>query len=152
MDFIFILLLTAVICGGIPLLILAYMRGNLEKPKWVLRLLAFCGMILMAIMNFPLDASNGNPLSLILYAFIGYLLRREYTKSKFPTCMLFVFLANCFGLFIKYLILRFVFANDGLTITIINIIVFLIIAQAVILLAYWVTPDAKSQTSTKRKK
>ncbi|WP_040663098.1 hypothetical protein [Oscillibacter ruminantium] len=105
LELFLVLLLVCLVCGSLPLLASAYMSGKLNIPIWLVNVLTFAGIVIVGILRFPLKLSYGNPVTilgaLVIYVFIGQLLRKEYTRQKWFFCMLFVFLANCFGILIK---------------------------------------------------
>lgn len=102
-------LVLLLVCGSLPLLASAYMSGKLNIPIWLVNVLTFAGIVIVGILRFPLFYGNPATISgaLVIYVFIGQLLRKEYTRRKWFFCMLFVFLANCFGILIKFFIIRF---------------------------------------------
>lgn len=144
-DLFLVLLLVVVICGSIPLLASAYMRGDLKIPRWLLTVFAFVGISIVAILRFPLTPSFGNPASYLIalgvYVYVGRFLRKAYTRSKWRFCMVFTFLANCVGILIQSLIFKIGMVYDKSNFNLTDALVFLIVVEAVVFFAYFFTSD-----------
>lgn len=151
-----VLLLVVIISGGIPLVLFAYSRGRLKIPKRPLLAIIFCGVVVAAMLEFPLNISCKSPVSflgaLIVYVLGGIFLRREYTKSKWRFCMLFVFFANCVGVMSKCLIFYFGMVRHEPIFTFMDIGKFLIIVQIVVSLAFFSGTEKEPQKTYQPKK
>jgi len=145
LELFFVILLVCLVCGSLPLLASAYMSGKLNIPIWLVNVLTFAGIVIVGILRFPLKLSYGNPVTilgaLVIYVFIGQLLRKEYTRQKWFFCMLFVFLANCFGILIKYFIIQFGMELNEYDFDLTEIIIFFVATQAVIFTTYFFAHD-----------
>lgn len=132
---------------GIPLLFIGYDRGLLKVPKWIFYILVFGGITIAAILEFPLENIEKSPASLpeiiIIYCFLGYILQRVYTRKNFIHCVAIMLIANCVGIFVKYLILTKGMSKYEPTFHFFDIILFLIVTHAIALVAYFTTSGKK---------
>lgn len=157
-GFILVLLLVVAVCAGIPLVLFAYAQGRLVIPKGFLTIIIFGANLIVVILEFPIRFSFDRPFGfgtlLIVYAFIAGLLSYEYTKRKWHVYLSLIFLTNCFGVLIKYLIIIFAMVKNEVGFTYIDVAVFLIITQIIATLAYFTAPKKKSKepTQTRKKK
>lgn len=146
-GFILILFLVVAVCGGIPLVLFAYAQGRLAIPKRLLTVFIFGGILIAAIIEFPIRFSSENPIGfgvlLIVYAFIAGLLSYEYTRSKWLFCLFFVFLSNCLGVLIKCFIIVCFMVKNSIDFTFIDIVKYLIITQIIATLAHFTAPKKK---------
>ena len=155
LELFLVLLLVCLACGSLPLLASAYMSGKLNIPIWLVNVLTFAGIVIVGILRFPLKLSYGNPATmlgaLVIYVFIGQLLRKEYTRQKWFFCMLFVFLANCFGVLIKYFIIRFGMELNEYGFDLTDIIIFFVATQAVVFTTYFFAHDKEVKKGYQKK-
>ena len=146
-EFFLVICLVVAVIIGIPLLIAGYDSGFLKVPKWVLYILALGGITIAAIMEFPLENIKRSPANLwiiiVIYGFLGYALRLAYPKTKFLNCVAVMSVFNCLGVFVKYLILTKGMSKYEPTFHFFDIILFLIVSQAIALVAYFTTSEKK---------
>lgn len=143
-ELILVLLGVAAICGGGPLLLFAYHQGKIELPKWLFRLMLFLGVVIIAILRYPLNLKQDsvkNILSLVVYILIGRVLRKEYDKSKWKTCFVSVLTANAVGIFIQFLIVTKAMVHGDNHFTLSRIIFFLVVVQCIVFFSYMLTSE-----------
>lgn len=156
-PFTLVLLLVCVVCVGLPLLVGGYLRGTLNPPKWILTVLAFASMALIAIL-YTRPSARENPAfysaPMILYIIVGYFLRQVYGRKQWRTAMLLAVLANGFGLLGSFLVVSVGLANGTPPLTLAQNGLFLVIAQGLVAMAYFLAPDRLSKKAdlTKKKK
>lgn len=154
-QFFLVLIVVCIVCGSLPLLASAYMRGELNIPENLVNALSFVGVALIALLQFPLNPSYDNLAiyfaSLVIYIFVGQFLRKEHTRRKWCFCMLLVFLANCFGILMKCLVIQFGMVQKDYGFGLMDIGIFLVAAQIIVSMAYFLTPD-KTVKNTKQAK
>lgn len=138
-----VICLVVVVIVGIPLLFVGYDRGLLKVPKWFLYILALGGIAIAAIMGFPLENIKSSPINLwriiVIYGFFGYVLQRANPKLRFLHCVAVMSIFNCLGILVKYLILTEGMSKYEANIHLFDIILFLIVSQAIALVAYFAT-------------
>ena len=134
-----VLALVAAVCAGVPSLLIAYANGKIALPRWLPGLLAFCCVLLAAMAWFPLSIDGAG--AFVLYGFVGYCLRRAYTKTNVLPCMAFVLASSCVGLGAKWLICRLGVIREVPAFSPAEILAFLVLAQIAALLAFWITAD-----------
>ena len=134
-----VLALVAAVCAGVPSLLIAYANGKIALPRWLPGLLAFCCVLLAAMAWFPLSIDGAG--AFVLYGFVGYCLRRAYTKTNVLPCMAFVLASSCVGLGAKWLICRLGVIREVPAFSPAEILAFLLLAQIAALLAFWITAD-----------
>ena len=89
--------------------------------------------------GFPLSIDGAG--AFVLYGFVGYCLRRAYTKTNVLPCMAFVLASSCVGLGAKWLICRLGVIREVPAFSPAEILAFLLLAQIAALLAFWITAD-----------
>ena len=150
-----VLLLTCAVCGGIPLLGAAYLRGDLELPKWLLTVFAFVGMTVIAMLQVPLRPADETPLrhfsGLFIYVFVGYILKKAYGKGRWLFSMLLMLLANGLGLLLACLFIRFAM-HQPYRFHWVHMGIFFLAAQAVTAVAYFIAPEPQVKKSKKKKR
>ena len=134
-----VLALVAAVCAGVPSLLIAYANGKIALPRWLPGLLAFCCILLAAMAGFPLSIDGAGVFA--LYGFVGYCLRRAYTKTNVLPCMAFVLASSCVGLGVKWLVCHLGMVREVPAFSPGEIIVFLLLAQAVALVLFFTTAD-----------
>ena len=122
-----VLALVAAVCAGVPSLLIAYANGKIALPRWLPGLLAFCCVLLAAMAWFPLSIDGAG--AFVLYGFVGYCLRRAYTKTNVLPCMAFVLASSCVGLGAKWLICRLGVIREVPAFSPAEILAFLVLAQ-----------------------
>lgn len=140
-----VLALVAVVCAGVPSLLIAYAGGKIALPRWVLNLLVCCLILLAAMSVFPLSMPRDVPAgplgALVIYGFVGYVLRRAYTKANWLPCMACVPVVSCVGIGVKWLVCHLGMVREVPAFSPGEIIVFLLLAQAVALVLFFTTAD-----------
>lgn len=150
-----VLLAVCVICGGGPILLFSYLQGSLKMPKRIVYILIFSGVAVLAIMRYPLNFLQSpvkDIAALVVYVFIGRILRKEYSQKGGRFCFIYILAANIVGIFTKFVVAMcwtVLWKNDF---TIRGIAIFLLAVQCVVMLSYFLAPEKANRTDGRPKK
>lgn len=143
-EFFMVILLTIAVCGGVPLLIAGQLQGKITLPRLFLSLLAFLAVVLIAALRFPHYEFVG-------LMFVACFLRREYGKAKLSFCVVLTLCAIFLGIAIQYIVVTYgMTAHRAFEWT--DILAFALISQAIMLIAFLLTPDKAVQTPSQKPK